>query len=50
MSEQYPEPTGDDIPDGTQLPGDGPEVAEEGDAGVDDTGTEEWYGSDEAGG
>lgn len=41
---EVPEPTGDDVPDGTQLPDDtGAEIVEEGDAGVNDTGDEPWY-------
>ena len=45
MSEPVNEPTDDTVPDGTQLPDpDAPDIAEEGDAGVDDDGTEEWYG------
>lgn len=45
MTEQAPEPTGDEIPDGTQIPveTDFDLGVEEGDAGVDDDGTEEWY-------
>ena len=44
MSEAANEPTDDDIADGTQLPdNDAEEVDEEGDAGVNDDGTEEWY-------
>jgi hypothetical protein len=48
MTEQYPEPTGDDVPDGTQIPTheDGELPEEEGDAGVNDDGTEEWYGEE----
>ena len=44
MSEQHPEPTGDSIPDGIQLPTHEELPEEEGDAGVNDDGTEEWYG------
>jgi hypothetical protein len=36
MSEQHPEPTEDDIPDGTQIPTDEEMPDEEGDAGVGD--------------
>lgn len=45
MTVQAPEPTGDDVPDGTQLPDEtAEEIVEEGsDAGVADTGDEEWY-------
>lgn len=48
MTEQAPEPTDDSVPDGTQLPTPGvyDMSPEEGDAGVDDDGTEEWYGED----
>lgn len=45
MSEAVPEATDDSVPDGTQLPDlEAGELAEEGDAGVNDTGEEEWYG------
>ena len=37
------EPTDDTVADGTQLPTAENLPAEEGDAGVNDTGTEEWY-------
>lgn len=54
MTEQVPEPTGDEIPDGTQLPQYGADSrvadevaeAEQGDAGVNDTGSEPWYQPD----
>jgi hypothetical protein len=46
MTEQYPEPTDDETPDGTQLPTADDLPDEEGDAGVEDDGTEEWYGED----
>ena len=36
MTEQYPEPTEDDIPDGTQIPTADEMPDEEGDAGVGD--------------
>lgn len=46
MTENYPEPTGDEVWDGTRLPTPGvyDMSPEEGDAGVNDDGTEEWYG------
>lgn len=46
MSEPTFEPTDDSVPDGTQLPHPGadPGFVEEGDADVNDDGTEEWYG------
>lgn len=34
MTEQYPEPTEDDVPDGAQIPTDDDMPDEEGDAGV----------------
>lgn len=37
------EPTDDSVADGTQLPTVDDLPAEEGDAGVNDTGSEEWY-------
>lgn len=45
MTNAAPEPTDDNVPDGTQLPRRGLEntQAEEGDAGVNDTGDEPWY-------
>jgi len=44
MSEPSLEPTDDTVPDGTQLPDpDADDRDEEGDAGVNDTGEEEWY-------
>lgn len=39
-------PTDDDHPDGTQLPTIVDLPDEEGDAGVNDDGTEDWYGED----
>lgn len=36
MTELYPEPTEDDVPDGTQIPTDDDLPDEEGDAGVGD--------------
>lgn len=47
MTEQVPEPTGDEIPDGTQLPTDPAGPEETGDAGVNDTGNEPWYDTGE---
>lgn len=44
MSEPIPEPTDDTVEDGTRLPTSNEMPDEEGDAGVDDDGTEEWYG------
>ena len=44
MSEPIPEPTDDTVEDGTRLPTSKEMPDEEGDAGVDDDGTEEWYG------
>ncbi len=44
MTDTYPEPTGDSVPDGTELPTMDELPEEEGDAGVNDIGTEEWYG------
>lgn len=43
MTEPNLEPTDDDTPDGTQLPTEEEVPDEEGDAGIDDDGTEEWY-------
>lgn len=44
MTEQYPEPTDDSVPDGTQLPiGGDDDEGQDQDAGVADDGTEEWY-------
>ena len=45
-TEPIEDPTDDTVPDGTQLPTDDEMPDEEGDAGVDDDGTEEWYGED----
>lgn len=49
MSETVPEPTGDEVPDGTQLPlgEEEDEPNQDKDAGVSDTGAESWYGTDE---
>lgn len=41
------EPTDDTVPDGTQIPTEDDLPDEEGDAGIDDDGTEEWYGTDD---
>ena len=45
MSETNIEPTGDDVPDGTQLPvkTEEDEPNQDQDAGVSDTGAESWY-------
>lgn len=46
MSEPNYEPTDGKVWDGTVIPTDDDLPDEEGDAGVNDTGTEEWYGED----
>ncbi|HEY9415888.1 MAG TPA: hypothetical protein VIQ30_14085 [Pseudonocardia sp.] len=43
MTEPVAEPTDDTVADGTQLPTTDDLPDEEGDAGVNDNGTEEWY-------
>ena len=49
MSEPTQEPTDDTVPDGTQLPvGGDNETGQDQDAGVDDDGTEIWYGEGDA--
>lgn len=50
MTYPAPEPTPDEVPDGTQLIVDSDDFPiEEGDAGVNDTGDEPWYKEEEDG-